>query len=251
MRLEIENAQADKTRRKYARLAGFLLLGVIIVALGSGFILSHAAGSGTFAETAGRIAASERLYRLALSTGVLASLSGVLLAFALYATLKSVNSLLAQLAMIFIVGDSFLGLVVRICGFVRLHLYLSAQTVVSGPDTAQALSDLMRSVASITENIGGISFGIGLLLFFYLFFKSRYIPRILATVGLFASVIWVALYFASLVFPEQRRLFLYICFPPMALADVVTGFYLALFAVRTEGSGDQFAQGTAIPGRAV
>src|SRR5215831_2675946 len=176
MRLEIENAQADKTRRKYARLAGFLLLGVIIVALGSGFILSHAAGSGTFAETAGRIAASERLYRLALSTGVLASLSGVLLAFALYATLKSVNSLLAQLAMIFIVGDSFLGLVVRICGFVRLHLYLSAQTVVSGPDTAQALSDLRRGVGIITENTGGISFGLGRF-FFFICFSNRGISR--------------------------------------------------------------------------
>lgn len=151
--------------------------------------------------------------------------------------------------MIFCVGDSFLALVVRMCSFVRLHLYLSAQRVVSGPDTAQTLSDLMRSIAGITENIGGISFGTGLLLFFYLFFKSRYIPRVLAALGLFASVIWIALYFASLVFPELRGLFLYICFPSMALADVVTGFYLALFAVRTEGSDDQFAQRAAIPGR--
>jgi len=245
MRLGIENAEVNKTQRTYARLAGFLFLGVIITALGSGFILSNIAGSGTFAETAGRIAASERLYRVALSTGVLASLSSVLLAFALYATLKPVNSLLAQLAMIFSVGDSFLALVVRMCGFVRLYLYLSSQRVVSGPDTAQALSDLMRSIARITENIGGISFGIGLLLFFYLFFKSRYIPRILAALGLLASVIWIALYFASLVFPEQRGIFLYICFPSMALADVVTGFYLMLFAVRTEGSD------AAIPGRAL
>lgn len=251
MRLEIENAEAHKTQRTYARLAGFLFPGVIIAALGSGFILSHVAGSGTFAESARRIAASERLYRLALSTGVFASLSSALLAFALYATLKPVNSLLAQLGMIFCVGDSFLALVVRMCSFVRLQLYLSAQKVVSGPDTAQTLSDLMRSIAGITENIGGISFGTGLLLFFYLFFKSRYIPRVLAALGFFASVIWIALYFASLVFPEQRGLFLYICFPSMALADVVTGFYLALFAVRTEGSDDQFAQRSPIPGRAL
>jgi len=87
MRLEIENAEANKTQRTYPRLAGFLFLGVIIAALGSGFILSPVTGSGTFAESARRIAASERLYRLALSTGVLASLSSALLAFALYATL--------------------------------------------------------------------------------------------------------------------------------------------------------------------
>jgi hypothetical protein len=52
--------------------------------------------------------------------------------------------------------------------------------------------------------------------------------------GLFASVIWTALYLASLVFPERHALLQYICFPPMALAEVVTGFYLMLFAVGKE-----------------
>jgi hypothetical protein len=49
--------------------------------------------------------------------------------------------------------------------------------------------------------------------------------------GLMASAIWTGLYFANLVFPEHHALFQYICFPPMALAEVVTGFYLMLFAV--------------------
>jgi Domain of unknown function (DUF4386) len=248
MRLEIENAEADKTQRTYARLAGFLFLGVIIIALGGGFILSRVAGSGTFAETAKRIAASERLYRVALSTVVIATLSSALLVFALYATLRPVNSLLAQLAMIFSLGDSFLALVVRMCGFVRVHLYISAQTVGAGTIATQALADLINNIAGATENLGGISFGIGSLLFFYLFFKSRYIPRVLSALGLSASVIWTGLYFANLVFPEQHALFQYICFPPMALADVIIGFYLMLFAVKTEVHGNQPAQRAAIPG---
>jgi len=231
MRAEIEHTRADTTQRTYARLAGFLFLAVIIVALGSGFVLSSVAGRGTFVEVARRVTASERLYRVALSTGVLASVSSVLLAFALYVTLKTVDNLLAQLALIFSVGDAFLGLVVRVCGFATLRLYVSAQGVVSGPNTAQALSDLMRGIAAITENIGGISFGIGLLLFFYLFFRSRYIPRILAALGLVASAIWIALYSASLAFPELRGLVLYVCFPAMGLADVGTGFYLMLWGL--------------------
>jgi hypothetical protein len=248
MRLEIENAEADKTQRTYARLAGFLFLGVIILALGSGFILSHVAGSGTFVETAKRIAASEHLYRAALAGAVIVSLSSALLAFALYATLKPVNSLLAQLAMIFSLGDSFLALVVRMCSFVRVHLYVSAQSVGDGTVAAQALADLMRTIADATENLGGISFGIGLLLFFYLFFKSRYIPRALSAFGLAASLIWIGGYFGRLVFTEQRELFQYICFPPMVLADVTTGLYLMLFAVKTGVRGDQPAQRPAFPG---
>lgn len=248
MGLETGSADASKTQRTYARLAGFLFLGVILVAFGGGFILSHVAGSGSFAETAKRIAASERLYRVGLSTVMIASLGSVLLAFALYATLKPVNGLLAQLAMIFTVGDSFLALVVRMCGFVRLHYYTSAQTPEGGTIPTQALADLMRSIADATENIGGISFGIGSLLFFYLFFKSRYIPRILSTLGLCASVIWIGLYLASLVFPEHRSQFQLICFPPMGFADVVTGIYLLLFAVKTELLRERPVQRAEIPG---
>jgi hypothetical protein len=237
MQSEIKSADPDKTQRTYARLAGCLFLGVIIIAFGSGFIESQVAGSGTFSETAQRIAASERIYRGALTTAVIASLGSALLAFALYATLKPVDSLLAQLAMIFSVGDSFLALIVRMCSFVRLQLYTSAQTAGAEPIPAQTLSELIRNIARITENIGGIAFGIGSLLFFYLFFKSRYIPRILSALGVFASVIWIGMYLASLVFPEERAIFSRICFPPMALADVITGFYLMLFAVKTEDRG--------------
>lgn len=246
MQSEIESAEADNTQRKYARLAGFLFLGEVIVALGSGFVLSHIAGSGTFAETTKRIAAWEHSYRAALSTVVIVTLSSAVLAFALYATVKPVNRLLAQLGMIFWLGDSFLGLVVRMCGFVRLHVYISSQTVGVGTVSAEALADLMRSIASTTENIGGISFGIGSLLFFYLFFKSSYIPRVLSYLGLAASVVWTILYFANLIFPEQHALFQYICFPPMALADVGTGFYLVLFGIKTEIRGNQPAQRAAI-----
>ena len=234
MRFESQNADADKTQRTYARLAGFLFLGVIILALGSGFILSHVAGSGTFVETAKRIAASEHLYRAALAGAVIVSLSSALLAFALYATLKPVNSFLAQLAMIFSLGDSFLAMVVRTCSFVRVHLYTSAQNPGNSMIPTVALLDLMRSIAGTAENIGGISFGIGSLLFFYLFLKSNYVPKVISALGLAASVIWACLYFATLVFPEGHALFLRVCLPPMALAEVITGFYLVLFGIRAE-----------------
>ena len=241
MRPIIENADHYKTQRAYARLAGFLLLAVIVLALSADIIVSSVAPDGTFAETTRRIAASQHLYRAGLSAVVIVSLSSTLLAFALYATLKPVNSLLAQLAMIFCLGDSFLALVVRMCSFVRVRLYLSSQLA------AQSLADLIRTVADTTEDLGGICFGIGTLLFFFLFFQSRYIPRALSALGLFASAIWTIAYFANLVFPEQHALLQHISFPPMALAEVFTGFYLMLFAVKTEGRG-QLSQQASIPG---
>lgn len=229
-----EIVEVNQAQRTYARLAGILMLGAIVIAIGGGAILSNIAGNGNFAQTAARIAASERLYRLALSSVLIVTLSSTLLAFALYVTLKPVNYLLAQLGMIFTLGDSFLALIVRMCSFVRLHLYMSALGAGSGSTTAEPVSDVIRTIGRTTENIGGISFGIGSCLFFYLFFKSMYIPRVISVIGLVASVLWASLYFASLIFPAYHSFFQYICFPPMAVAEVVTGFYLVLFAVGKE-----------------
>src|ERR1700691_2444135 len=177
MRSEIENAEPGKTQRTYASLAGFSFIGEIIIALGSGIILSHIAGSGTFAETAKRIAASEHLYRVLLSSVVIVSLSSAVLAFALYATLKPVNSLLAQLAMIFSLGDSFLALVVRMCSFVRVHLYISAETAGAGTVVTETFADLLRNIAGTTENIGGIFFRIGSLLILLSVFQIEVYPE--------------------------------------------------------------------------
>ena len=99
---------------------------------------------------------------------------------------------------------------------------------------AQPLSDLLRTIADTTENIGGILFGIGSLLFFYLFLRSRYIPRLIATLGLAASVLFTGIYFVSMIFPEHRGLFRIICFPPMGVADVATGLCLILFAAQNK-----------------
>ncbi len=95
-----EIAEVNQAQRTYARLEGILMLSAIVIAIGGGAILSNIAGNGNFAETGARIAASERLYRMALSCVLIVTLSRTLLAFALYVTLKPVNSLLAQLGMI-------------------------------------------------------------------------------------------------------------------------------------------------------
>lgn len=241
MQLEIDKVEASRTQRRYARFAGFLFLAVITVALAGGLILSGIAGTGTFAERATRIAASERLYRVGLCLIVIVSLGSALLAFSLYATLRSFNSSLSLLAMIFSLEDSFLALIVRMCGFVRLHLYASAQAGGTGIAAAQASSDLISSIADVTENLGGICFGVGLLIFFYLFFKSKYIPRTISALGLFASMVWIILYFANLMFPQNHELFQRISFPPMGLADLATGLYLMVFAVRDEDSHRRLA----------
>src|ERR1017187_9360105 len=108
---------AEKTQRVYARLAGFLFLWLIITGLAGALTISHIVGSGTFAETAKRVVASEHLYRVALSSELIETLSTVLLAFALYVTLKPIDRLLAQVAMYCRLGEAFIGGAGMIFGF--------------------------------------------------------------------------------------------------------------------------------------
>jgi hypothetical protein len=231
----MEDSSTEKTQRIYARVAGFLFLWLIITGLAGTLTISHIIGSGTFAETAKRAVASEHLYRVALSSALVETLSVVLLAFALYVTLKPIDKLLAQIAMYWKLGESFIGGVGMIFGFVRLSLYTSPQSIGGvQTDQSQALVDLTRHAGFASYNISAIFFSIGSILFFYLFFESRYIPRILSAFGLFASVVVPVICFGSLIFPEYAGTFQY-GWAPMAIAEVTTGIWLMLFAVKTQG----------------
>src|SRR5229473_182686 len=123
------SSDIDKSQIRYARLAGFLFLWLIITGLAGELTISHIVGSGTFAETAKRVVASEHLYRAALSSELIETLSAALLAFALYVTLKPVDKLLAQIAMYWRLGESFIGGVGMILGFAKLRLYASPQSL--------------------------------------------------------------------------------------------------------------------------
>jgi uncharacterized protein DUF4386 len=230
-------SSTDRTQRIYARVAGFLFLWLIITGLAGMLTISHIVGSGTFAETAKRVVASERLYRVALCSELIEALSTLPLAFALYVTLKPVNKLLAQMAMYWRLGEFFIGGVGVIFGFVKLRLYVSPQMIGAlGTDQSQALMNLLRQVGNAAYNIGAMCFSIGSILFFYLFFKSRYVPRSLSAFGVFASVIVTIICFGSLIFPEYAATFQY-GWAPMAIAEVTTGFWLMLFAVKTQARG--------------
>ncbi len=237
--IRMEDSSAERTQRIYARVAGFLFLWLIISGLAGTLIISQIVGSGTFLETAKRVVSSEHLYRVALSSELVETLSAVLLAFALYVTLKPVDKFLAQVAMYWRLGEAFIGGAGMIVGFARLHLYTSSKSIGAlGTDQSQVLVDLTRNAGFAAYNISAIFFSIGSILFCYLFFKSKYIPRILSAFGVFASFVVTIMCFGSLIFPEHAATLQY-GWAPMAIAEVTTGIWLMLFAVKTHAPSDQ------------
>jgi len=186
------------------------------------------------------------LYRVALCSELIETLSVVPLAFALYVTLKPVDELLAQIAMYWRLGESFIGGVGMVFGFVRLRLYSPGQSIGAlGAGQLQALMGLTRQAGSAAYNISAIFFSIGSVLFFYVFFKSRYIPRILSAFGVFASVIVTIMCFGNLIFPEHTAALEY-GWALMAIAEVTTAIWLMVFAVKTPACGERPSAGPAV-----
>ena len=227
------DSTTERTQLAYARLSGFLLLWLIITGLTGLFIESQVLGSGDFTTTAKRVVASEHLYRLALSSALIETMSAAVLAFSLYATLRPIDSLLAQLAMYFRLGESFIGGASMMFSFFKLRLYASSESSQAfGAAQSEALLDLTRAAGFASYNVSALFFSIGSLLFFYLFWKSRYIPRTLSAFGVFASVVVTIICFGSLMFPEHSGKLQY-GWAPMAIAEVTAGFWL-MFGVKIQ-----------------
>jgi hypothetical protein len=77
---------------------------------------------------------------------------------------------------------------------------------------------------------GAFVFTIGSTIFFYVFIKSRYIPRVLAWGGLVASVIAMGACIAHFSRPSFSAMTMY-AWVPMLLAEMSTGLWLLVKSV--------------------
>lgn len=204
-------------QRFAARLAGFLFLWLIVTGVAGMMLIGNVTGSGTFAEKAARVVASEHLYRLGLCLELIETISALVLGFALYVVLKPVDDALARFGVAWRVAESILGAVGITLGFLKLRVYTAG--------LSEGLLDALRRTGQASTSIGAIFFSIGSLVFFYLFWKSPYIPRWLSGLGIVASLIVACMCFGLLIFPEHGSRLQY-GWAPMAVAEVVTGIWL-------------------------
>ena len=88
------------SQNAFARFAGLIYFFTIFDDAGV-VIVSRISGTGSFLDSAHRIAGSETLFRVGILFGLIGTMSTVLLAAALYVTLKQVDVNLAMTALLF------------------------------------------------------------------------------------------------------------------------------------------------------
>jgi hypothetical protein len=100
----------------------------------------------------------------------------------------------------------------------------------SSGDQLQALARLLISLDAGGNRVAALFFGLGSTLFCYLWFKSRYISRVLAAGGILASLVPTfiplsTIVFASLADVPLRRARTGI---PIVIFEVILGFWLLI-----------------------
>jgi hypothetical protein len=226
----------DESQRTAARVAGFLYLFTMVTANCAEFyVRGRLIVPGDAVQTATNIAASPGLFRLGIASDLITFAGDAVLVVALYIVLKPINRNLALLALFWRLVECSIATATLASDFAAVLLLSGADSLRAlGAEQWQALGRLLISVDTGGNRVAALFFGLGSTLFAYLWFKSRYIPRALAALGIIASLVPTVVPLATIVFSTLadaplRRARSGI---PIVIFEVIVGIWLLVKGIR-------------------
>jgi len=166
--------------------AAFLLQAVASVVWS--ILLTSLIVSDNITESMTNIANNALQMRVSILFTMITAIGIVMLGSLLFVTLKKQNGKIALVALgLYLIEVAILA-VSRIPAFALLRI--SQESVIAGhPASLQTLGNLLYECAEFGDWLHMLPFALGATLFYYLFFQSGYIPRILAIFGLIAALL--------------------------------------------------------------
>ena len=224
---------SDPTQRRAARVAGFAYLGNYLTAV-LGFVGTAAlVGTGEFAQQARAIMASEHVYRAALTSMALSWVILSLQAYALYLTLKPVHQHIARFAGILQGSQAVVGAVSIMFGFALLRVYTAVDPAGIVPGGyPEAFRAIINAAYESGFNVAMLFFAPASLLFFSLFYRSGYLPRPLAAIGVIGSILMIVATIAGMIQVPGTKIITIAAWVPMGIAEVGTALWLAIKGIR-------------------
>ncbi len=195
------------SRKGTARFAGllYLLLGVtsaLEMSIPSVFIVH-----GDAAATVGKITSSQLLYRLYTVSGLVSQILFVFLVLTLYQLLKGVNKRQASLMVALVLVQVPMAFANTLCGLAPLVLNNGAEYW-SAFDKQQLDAMTMGFLSLQDYGTSAITalWGLWLLPFGVLVYRSRFIPRIFGIFLIIGCFGWLLISITSLLFPAYARI---------------------------------------------
>jgi hypothetical protein len=225
-----------ESSRRYARIAGLSYIVTIFLGIFSvNYIESNLIIPGDDAATLHNIVSNEFLFRVGVASEILMYLLVILLAFSLYVVLKSIDKNLAFLALLWRMGEAVIGsATIVLSGLIPILLIKSGS--VFEPEKLQILVKLFLDLRSSGLDIVLIFIGMGGTIFCYLFYKSGYIPKILAVWGILTYLIMLILSFSSILTPISDTIKLAF-YTPGGLFELLLGFWLLIKSIKVGPNG--------------
>jgi hypothetical protein len=224
---------AEDSQRIAARIAGFTLLFLMVSGLIGMFVHGGHIVNGDAAATAQNILAHERGFRIGLVCEFVMLSCDVVLALALFALLKPVNSTLALLGSFWRVANAVVLAVGIAANLVSLDLLGDPHFMaLSSPDQLHAIAMMFFDLHHHLSLMGLMFFCLGAGVHSWLLYRSKYIPRIISGLYLFASVEMLLCSFAFLVFPKIRAVLDPGIVVPDFFAELSAALWLAFKGVK-------------------
>ncbi|NPE30133.1 DUF4386 domain-containing protein [Methanococcoides sp. SA1] len=232
------NIITDTSQRKAVRVAGFMFLFSLMVPfLNWTFVLSKFIVAENVIATANNIVANQLLFRIGITIELIMSAGLIVLALALYIILKPVNKNLALLALLWKLVEATIAGAIVLVSFVALQfLNGDAYVAVFTPEQLQVPVGFLLNEHTALYSIPMVFLGMDMMVFSYLFFKSKYIPRVLASFGIlsFALIFIHALMY--ILAPEYATMPInqVIFWAPSGLFEIIIGIWLLFKGINVQ-----------------
>ncbi|MCA9728155.1 MAG: DUF4386 domain-containing protein [Candidatus Eisenbacteria bacterium] len=232
----MEAAVPQAAQAKAGRLAGILFLFVNAAGVFAEVVVRGSLLQGDAMQVAQSVADSERLYRLGIAVDLTMLIGGLVLIWALYVLLGPVHRDLAFLAVLLRTVETAATVAATVASLVAVQLLGTADYLrVFAVGEVQGLSRLARIAFGLGQDVGFIFLGLGSAVFAYLLLRSHYVPRILASWGVVASLLLAAYNLVAIVVPSVKT-FVYIALVPMGIYEIGIGLWLVIKGVMLSGT---------------
>ena len=183
-------------------------------------------------QTAANIVASEGLFRIGIATELITIVGVLILVWGLYVVLEPINKDVVWLATFLRLAENFVLAFITVLEFAAVATLKSAASLQAfNTQQLQGLVDTFIRVYGDAFNIGFLFLGLGSAVFSYLWWKSGYIPRLLAGWGVFASSLMAVASLLLIVLPGLKAMGMTYMMP-MGLYEFGLGFWLLTKGIR-------------------
>ena len=232
------NQTLDVSLRKIGRIVGLLfLLTLMIPILNWTLVFSKFIVPENAINTAHNIVNNEFLFRIGIINDLISSAVAIALAVGLYIILKSVNKNLAIFALFIKFMEAILWAIMTLGNYVNL-LILKGQTSLTAGESGQiqTIVGLSLNAHMSKTAIAGVFLGLSSMIFFYLLFKSKLVPKILAGFG-FISYTLIFFYDSiTILLPNYSDILVIqmIAWGPSIIFQITIGFWLLIKGISVE-----------------